>query len=141
VGIGWEGYGGGLRVVNTYESRIFIKEIKGFQYGLWVTSEGVNGNSYNLYFIGHLHNNKKNLFINPTGGNSWCNENVFIGGRLSKLSNEIGNGSIVRIDALTKGSGYTSATVSITGGGGSGATASATIESGEITGYVITNGG
>lgn len=42
---------------------------------------------------------------------------------------------------LNPGSGYTTASVSITGGGGSGAAATATIVNGAITSYSVTNGG
>ena len=60
-----------------------------------------------------------------------------------------GYGPITNIDILKGGSGYTSApTVSITGGGGSGAAATATVDTtsgsptfGQITGFTITQGG
>ncbi len=52
------------------------------------------------------------------------------------------SGSISYISLLNGGSGYTSApTVSITGGGGSSATATATISGGVVTGITITNAG
>lgn len=50
-------------------------------------------------------------------------------------------GSISNITVTDPGSGYTSATVAITGGGGSGATATATVEAGEITAITITDAG
>jgi len=53
------------------------------------------------------------------------------------------NGPLPGITVLTPGSLYTTATVTISGGGGSGATADAVIDSvtGEITGFTITNAG
>ena len=52
------------------------------------------------------------------------------------------SGSISYICVLNGGSGYTSApTISITGGGGSSATATATISGGVVTGITITNAG
>ena len=51
------------------------------------------------------------------------------------------NGPLPGILALNKGSGYTTATVLIEGGGGLGAAADAIIVGGEITGYTLTNAG
>lgn len=50
-------------------------------------------------------------------------------------------GSIAGITITNGGSGYSSATVSITGGGGTGATATATVESGEVVSITITDAG
>jgi hypothetical protein len=52
------------------------------------------------------------------------------------------NKPVVGITVVSPGTGYTSApTVSITGGGGSGATATATVANGRITGFTVTNPG
>jgi len=52
------------------------------------------------------------------------------------------NKPVVGITVVSAGTGYTSApTVSITGGGGSGATATATVANGRITGFTVTNPG
>lgn len=51
------------------------------------------------------------------------------------------SGSIAGITITNGGSGYSSATVSITGGGGTGATATATVESGEVVSITITDAG
>jgi hypothetical protein len=52
-----------------------------------------------------------------------------------------GTGQVNAITPTANGAGYGSATVSISGGGGSGASASPVISSGQITSYVVTNGG
>lgn len=54
----------------------------------------------------------------------------------------ISNGSITALVVGNSGSGYTQApTITITGGGGSGATATANINNGKVTSITITNGG
>ena len=51
-------------------------------------------------------------------------------------------GGISAVNVTNGGSGYTTApTVALTGGGGTGATATATVAGGKITGFVITNPG
>ena len=51
-------------------------------------------------------------------------------------------GQIAALSLTNAGTGYTSApTVALTGGGGTGATATATISGGAVTGFVITNAG
>lgn len=51
-------------------------------------------------------------------------------------------GSIAAISLTSGGSGYTSApTVALTGGGGTGAAATAIVSGGEVTGFIITNAG
>lgn len=50
-------------------------------------------------------------------------------------------GSIAGITITNSGSNYTAATVSITGGGGTGATATATIDDGEVVSITITDAG
>ena len=51
-------------------------------------------------------------------------------------------GALVNIKVTNPGSGYTTApTVSFTGGGGTGATANATVAGGKVTGFTITNPG
>lgn len=52
------------------------------------------------------------------------------------------NKPVVGITVVSPGTGYTSApTVTISGGGGSGATATATVANGRITGFTVTNPG
>ena len=51
-------------------------------------------------------------------------------------------GGVSAITVTTPGSGYTAApNVALTGGGGTGATATATVAAGKITGFVVTNPG
>ena len=58
------------------------------------------------------------------------------------VKNGVANGALAGITVTAGGSGYTSApTVSITGGGGSGATATAVRASGAVTGVTLTNPG
>ena len=51
------------------------------------------------------------------------------------------NGPLTGLTVTNGGSGYTTASVIITGGGGTGATADATISAGVVTGLVLTNPG
>jgi hypothetical protein len=51
-------------------------------------------------------------------------------------------GHLIQVNPTTNGSGYSSATVTISGGGGSGAAATANVDFfGSITSYAVTNGG
>ena len=53
-----------------------------------------------------------------------------------------GTGTVVQINVLNPGSGYTSnATITFTGGGGTGAAATAIVDSGSITAIAVTNAG
>lgn len=61
---------------------------------------------------------------------------------ITRIRVETGSGSLVAADIVTSGSGYTAEpAVTITGGGGSGATARVTVAGGIVTGLAITNGG
>ncbi len=52
------------------------------------------------------------------------------------------NKPVVGVTIVSAGTGYTSApTVTLSGGGGTGATATATVANGRITGFTVTNGG
>jgi len=69
-------------------------------------------------------------FINGAGDDVGIPPTVALGGGLSELNLTAG------------GTGYTSApTVAITGGGGTGATATASVSGGAVTGFTITNPG
>ncbi len=50
-------------------------------------------------------------------------------------------GTVASITLTAGGSGYTAATVAFSGGGGSGATATATVSAGAVVSFTITNGG
>lgn len=76
----------GLKLINVYSSRITIPYVGSFGTGVLVTSYGANGNVYNTYTIGHLQDNKVNLFLQNGDVNAWVNENLFLGGRFSHLS-------------------------------------------------------
>ena len=50
-------------------------------------------------------------------------------------------GHVTQVNPTTVGSGYVTASVNISGGGGSGAVATANVVSGQVTSYTVTNGG
>jgi hypothetical protein len=76
----------------------------------------------------------------PLAGGAFIN---FISGSgASAFASISGSGVITRINVLSGGNGYTSAPkVTITGGGGTGATATAVVANGVVTSINITNGG
>jgi putative peptidoglycan binding protein len=59
----------------------------------------------------------------------------------SKIGNPLDGAALDDISLNNSGSGYTSATVSFLGGGGSGATATATVSGGLVTDLTLTDGG
>jgi predicted phage tail protein len=61
-------------------------------------------------------------------------------GKIFQLGNN-GTGSVLALEILQGGTGYSSATVALTGGGGAGATATATVGGGAITALNLTNPG
>lgn len=123
----------GVVFENITECNVKLGLIENFEIGLFLTSSGGRGSSYNQFYINHLKNNKCNIRIksgikNSQGAVSWCNENLFIGGRLSKRSDEKGDGTINDVTVVTKGKNYSYAHVTLTGGGGTGALATAEIK-------------
>lgn len=92
---GWAGQGTGVRVVNLYESQLYVNKITGFDIGLLLTSKNT-GTAYNNITLGFLDNNKVNLSLAPVDGTGWVNENNIIGGRFYHDGSEGTNVSGVR---------------------------------------------
>lgn len=86
-GNGWNVGSIGLEVLNTQSSFVFIPHIRNFEIGLKILSNA-QGNVYNHYFLGHLDNNKINLWLGSITGSGWTNENTFYGGRFSLNTGE-----------------------------------------------------
>jgi hypothetical protein len=64
-------------------STLQFKEINGFNEGLRISDTNSNGCCYNTIYMGELVNANKCLRVYQEGGiDNWCNQNVFIGGRL-----------------------------------------------------------
>lgn len=91
-GAGWSQSGvigtNGIRLVNLYSCTITVPYINNFERGLVVSGAANNGSQQNTINLGHLDNNKINLDFNSPDNAGWCNQNSFIGGRLSHNSNE-----------------------------------------------------
>lgn len=83
---GWGEGDVGIRIVNIGESIINIQRVTHFSTGVWLTTEGSNGNVYNTYTFEWLGNNKVNLLLLQTDDYGWVNQNTFIGGRFSHSS-------------------------------------------------------
>jgi hypothetical protein len=88
TGEGWADVTGsvGVDVVNLYTSRVTVPHIQGFEVGLRIRGLGT-GTVHNQVTLGHLDNNKTNVQL-TADATGWCNENLFLGGRLSHESAE-----------------------------------------------------
>lgn len=78
----------GVKIINADTCSIYIQEADRFTIG--VQCIGANGGfAYNTLFLNRLLNNKYSLECtdNNNLGTGWCNENIFIGGRLGNYSN------------------------------------------------------
>lgn len=93
---GYAALGCGVRLTNILTSRVFAGRISGFSVGLYVYARDTAGyNAHNTIHLGHCQNNKVNLLIGTDNNTtdsataSACNENVYIGGRLSHFSGAV----------------------------------------------------
>jgi IPT/TIG domain-containing protein len=121
--------GGGVDVLPTIEPGL-----GDFQIEIWDTAGGIGDNTgqmtYDMFNMPLT--NALNGTIDPSTGLDAC--------PITPTATSNGGVSGMIITAL--GSGYTSApTVALSGGGGTGATATATVSGGGITGITITNAG
>ncbi|MBD2865095.1 glycosyl hydrolase family 28-related protein [Paenibacillus oceani] len=74
----------GIRLINCYSSDIHIVEARGFTIGVQCLGASA-GFVYNEVHLGALTNNKIAIDLtnrNAGGGVGWCNENVFLNGRI-----------------------------------------------------------
>lgn len=71
----------GVRVRHTYNCRVIVPFVNGFESGLLFYGEH-DGTDYNNVQIGYLFNNKRNLVFDATS-DGWANESNFFGGRLA----------------------------------------------------------
>ncbi|HEX7114961.1 MAG TPA: hypothetical protein VF193_07500 [Steroidobacter sp.] len=92
TGLGWTGYGIGVRTVNLYESEVHVRRVRGFATGLLVTSFGT-GTVYNNFFLQFLDTNQVNLRVEPGDASAWANQNNFYGGRFHFDSSEASSGT------------------------------------------------
>ncbi len=85
---GWGQVAGstGVQVQNCYNVDLTVPHVSSFETGLTVAGYG-NGTSYCNFMVGHLDNNKRNLYL-TADSTGWANQNNFYGGRLSHNSNE-----------------------------------------------------
>jgi hypothetical protein len=86
---GWTQVAGtvGLLVQNCYNVDLTIPHVQSFESGLKVYGTTSNGVSYCNITLGHLDNNKRNLWM-TADATGWANQNSFFGGRLSHDSGE-----------------------------------------------------
>jgi hypothetical protein len=86
---GWAQVAGavGVLVQNCYNVDLTIPHIQSFETGLKVYGTTSNGTSYCNVTLGHLDNNKRNLYF-TADATGWANQNTFFGGRLSHNSEE-----------------------------------------------------
>jgi hypothetical protein len=86
---GWAQVAGsvGVAVINCYSFDISVPYVNNFETGLKIYGASSNGTSYCNVQLGHLDNNKRNLWF-TADGTGWANQNYFYGGRLSHNSGE-----------------------------------------------------
>jgi hypothetical protein len=77
----------GLVVQNCYNVDVTVPHVQGFETGMKLYGTTSNGVSYCNVTLGHLDNNKRNLWF-TSDATGWTNQNNFYGGRLSHNSNE-----------------------------------------------------
>jgi hypothetical protein len=90
-GTGWAGQGTGIRLVNVYNSHIYLQRISNFDIGLLLTSYGTNNCAYNSIFVKMLENNRVQIVLAPGAATSSTNENNFFGGACLWNSSEGSN--------------------------------------------------
>lgn len=98
---GWTGFDTkiGVEIANAYHCRVLVPSVVGF--GVGVTLGGYSkGCVYNVVKLGILSNNKIQLQLLPKTTDGWCNQNLFIGGRLFFNSAEGVNTSGTRMIQL-----------------------------------------
>lgn len=69
----------GVLIKKSYNNNIFSDYIGGFETAFKLNAEG--SIAYNRIYLGYLHNNMYGIYINSINS-GWCNENIFIGGRI-----------------------------------------------------------
>lgn len=75
-----EGTQVGVTIVNLLDSQVTVPYVLGFWTGLRVYGVGT-GSVHNNIFLGHLYNNKRNLWLE--NGTGWSNQNQYVGGQLA----------------------------------------------------------
>lgn len=76
----------GVEVRNTVWADIDIRSVVGFHYGVKVFGTAANGGvSYCQFYLGQLHDNRVNLYLDADGV-GYCNENNFYGGSFNHSS-------------------------------------------------------
>ena len=90
-GTGWAGQGTGIRLVNVYNSHIYLQRISNFDIGLLLTSYGTRNCAYNSIFIKMLENNRCQIVLAPGAATASTNENNFFGGACLWNSSEGSN--------------------------------------------------
>jgi hypothetical protein len=86
---GWSQVAGtvGVLIQNCYNVDMFVPYIQSFETGLEIYGTTSNGSAYCNVTLGHLDNNKRNLYF-TADSTGWANQNTFYGGRLSHNSAE-----------------------------------------------------
>ena len=87
-GTGWGSVAGtvGVQISNVYVGEVHFPYVGNFETGLKCYGIG-QGVSYVTVYLGHLFNNKRNHWLGAdTDG--WCNQNTYLGGRMSHDSSE-----------------------------------------------------
>jgi hypothetical protein len=77
----------GVLVQNCYNVDLTVPYVQSFETGLQIYGTTSNGTSYCNVTLGHLDNNKRNLYL-TADATGWANQNNFYGGRLSHESAE-----------------------------------------------------
>ena len=80
-GGGWDGTSVGVKAVNLNTCDVYIPWVQEFETGLLCLGVA-SGFAYNTITLGWIGQNRRNVVLtqDPTG---WCNQNTFIGGRLT----------------------------------------------------------
>lgn len=83
----------GIKIRTHYYGEIHIKEVRGFDTGLYMVGTGTGGCVHNQVWLGDIADNRIGVRLTQNT-NGWCNENIFYGG--SFLSSSTTHTSIDR---------------------------------------------
>ena len=82
------GFGTGLSLINAGYSFVHVHYITGFDTGIKVSGEGLNGTQYARIEFARLVNNNVGILLTTEGDNqkNWSNENSYYGGRIEGVT-------------------------------------------------------
>lgn len=80
--LGWANASTGIRIVNLYQSQVYIPHVANHQIGLQVSGTSGQGTSDNVITLGNIENNRTGVRLYNLDDTGWVNENLFLKGRI-----------------------------------------------------------